>query len=53
MSHTYDVIEGRSYVPCASVPIESALVTVQIVDSGGSCPFSSVSTSECCAEIVF
>ena len=35
------------------VPIESARVTVQIVDSGASWPFSSVSTSEFCAVIVF
>ena len=53
MSHIYDVILQSSYVPCASVPIESALVTVQIVDSGASWPFSSVSTSEFWAEMVF
>ena len=53
MSHIYDIIKRKSYVPWASVPIESARVTVQIVDSGASWPFSSVSTSEFCAEIVF
>ena len=53
MSHIYDIIKRKSYVPWARVPIESARVTVQIVDSGASWPFSSVSTSEFCAEIVF